>query len=65
VRWWQWVLIGLLVTAGIETLQGVFLRGRDAQLHDLVANTLGAALGSGAAVVWRRARERGVASSVR
>jgi VanZ like family len=65
VRWWQWVLIGLLVTAGIETLQGLFLRGRDAQLHDLVANTLGAALGSGAAFVLRRARDRSPASSAR
>jgi hypothetical protein len=56
VRWWQWVLIGLLVTAGIETVQGAFLEGREAQIHDLVSNTLGAALGSGVAVLWGQQR---------
>ncbi len=55
VRWWQWVLIGLLISVGIETLQGFFLASRDAQIRDLVSNTLGAALGSGVVVLWRRA----------
>ena len=54
VRWWQWVLLGFAVTAAIETMQGAFLPGRNAQGVDLVANTLGAALGSGAAVLHHR-----------
>ncbi len=63
VRWWHWVLIGFVVTAGIETVQGAFLQGREAQVHDLVSNTLGAALGSGAAVLW--GRHRGARPSTR
>ncbi len=56
VRWWQWVLVGFAVTASIETLQGVLLDSRNAQVRDLVSNTLGAALGSGAALSWHRNR---------
>ena len=55
VRWWQWILVGFLISAGIEGLQGFFLASRDAQVRDLVSNTLGAALGSGAVLLWRRA----------
>jgi len=55
VRWWQWVLVGFLVSAGIETAQATLLPDRTAQVRDLVSNTLGAALGSGAAVLVRRA----------
>jgi len=55
VRWWQWVVVGLVVSAGIETLQGLFLAGRDAQPHDLVSNTLGAGIGAGLGIVVRRA----------
>ena len=54
IRWWQWVVVGFLVSAAIETLQGLFLDGRDAQPHDLVSNTLGAALGAGVARLVRR-----------
>jgi glycopeptide antibiotics resistance protein len=59
VRWWQWVLVGLAVSAAIETVQGVFLPARDAEPRDLVANTLGAALGAGAGLVLRRVASRG------
>ena len=60
VRWWQWVLVGLVITVAIETVQGVFLPRREAQLHDLVANTLGAALGAGVGLLWH---DRGVHGS--
>ena len=53
VRWWQWILLGFLVSAGIETVQGLFFASRDAEVRDLVSNTLGAALGSGAVLFWR------------
>ena len=52
VRWWQWVLVGLAITVSIETVQGVLLPRREAQVHDLVANTLGAALGAGVGMLW-------------
>ena len=54
VRWWHWVLVGFVVSAGIETMQGLFFASRDAEVRDLVSNTLGAALGSGAVILWRR-----------
>ncbi len=56
VRWWQWVLVGFAITASIETLQGVFLDSRTPQVRDLVSNTLGAALGSRAAVLCQRSQ---------
>jgi glycopeptide antibiotics resistance protein len=56
VRWWQWVLVGFVVSAGIETMQGLFFASRDAEVRDLVSNTLGAALGSGAVLLWRQGR---------
>jgi glycopeptide antibiotics resistance protein len=54
VRWWQWVVAGFLVSLAIEATQGLFLAGRDAEVHDLVSNTLGAGIGSGAALLWLR-----------
>jgi glycopeptide antibiotics resistance protein len=54
VRWWHWVLVGFVVSAGIETMQGLFFASRDAEVRDLVSNTLGAALGSAAALLWLR-----------
>ncbi|MBB3158771.1 glycopeptide antibiotics resistance protein [Microbacterium proteolyticum] len=53
-RWWHGILGGLVVSAGIETWQLLMLPGRVADVRDLVANTLGAALGIGAAVVFSR-----------
>ncbi len=53
-RWWHGILGGLLVSAGIETWQLLMLPGRVTDVRDLVANTLGAALGVGAAVVFSR-----------
>ena len=54
VRWWQWVLVGFAVSAAIEVVQGAFLPAREAQLQDLVSNTLGGATGAGVAVLLRR-----------
>ncbi len=59
VRWWQWVLVGLAVSAGIEAVQGALLPSRQAEARDLVANTVGAALGAGAAVLLRVASRPG------
>jgi glycopeptide antibiotics resistance protein len=58
VRWWQWVLLGLAVSVGIETVQAVFLPDRDAQVRDLVSNSLGAALGAGVPITLRRKQHR-------
>ena len=54
VRWWQWVLIGFMITASIETLQALFLDSRTPQVRDLVSNTLGAGFGAGLAALVRR-----------
>jgi len=35
VRWWQWVLVGFAVSAGIETMQGLFFASREAEVRDL------------------------------
>ena len=59
VRWWQWVLVGFAVTVSIETVQGVFLPRREAQGIDLVANTLGAALGAGVGMLWHHGSVHG------
>ena len=63
VRWWQWVFVGLAVSAGVEGVQGALLPGREAQAHDLLSNTTGAALGAGAAVVLRRRSGHGSRAS--
>ncbi len=41
-----WVALGFLGSLGIEGVQALFLSGRDAQVQDLLSNTLGAALGA-------------------
>ncbi len=53
-RWWYGILGGLALSAGIETWQLFMLPARVADVRDVVANTLGAALGVGAAVVFSR-----------
>jgi glycopeptide antibiotics resistance protein len=53
-RWWHGILGGLVLSAGIETWQLLMLPGRVADVRDLLANALGAALGVGAAVWFSR-----------
>ncbi len=45
-RWWLGILIGLMVSGAIETTQYFFLETRVADVRDLVANTLGSAIGA-------------------
>ncbi|MCI1749653.1 MAG: VanZ family protein [Acidipropionibacterium sp.] len=54
-RWWRpsvWrnVLVGLVCTVIIESVQGLFLPHRVADIRDIVANTSGALIGS--VVCW-------------
>jgi len=60
-RWKLAVAAGLIASAAIETLQAIALPGRTAALSDVVANTLGAALGVGLVLALGRttaARDR-------
>lgn len=43
--WWQGVLAGVGISSSIETVQLLFLPTRVADVRDVVANTLGAAIG--------------------
>ncbi|MFT4212964.1 MAG: VanZ family protein, partial [Microbacterium sp.] len=45
-RWWLGILTGLAASGVIETVQGLLLPGRVADVRDLIANTLGAAAGA-------------------
>ncbi|MFF7683634.1 VanZ family protein [Microbacterium sp. NPDC007973] len=53
-RWWQGILLGLVLSAAIEIAQLAFLPTRVADPRDVVANTLGAAVGVGVAIVLSR-----------
>ncbi len=53
VRWWEWVVVGLLISLSIELTQYAVLASRTAQVRDLVSNTIGAAIGAGLPVLWR------------
>ncbi|GAB3156285.1 hypothetical protein GCM10027058_30120 [Microbacterium neimengense] len=57
-RWWLAVPVGLAISAGIETTQGLALVGRVADVRDLVSNTIGTALGALAIAAMRRIRRR-------
>jgi glycopeptide antibiotics resistance protein len=57
-RWWHGILGALVVSAGIETWQLLFLPTRVADVRDLVANTIGGAIGVGLFVVLERRRAR-------
>ncbi|SDP03466.1 VanZ like family protein [Microbacterium sp. ru370.1] len=48
--WWQGIAAGVVVSASIETVQLLFLPTRVADVRDVVANTLGAAIGVAAAL---------------
>ena len=52
--WWQGILAGVVASASIETIQLLFLPTRVADVRDVVANTLGAALGVAVATVLSR-----------
>ena len=52
--WHRAVALAALTTLGIELLQMKVIVGRDASLGDLLANTLGAALGAFLAARWRQ-----------
>lgn len=45
-RWWQVALLGFLLSSGIEVGQALLRPDRFATLSDVVANTLGTALGA-------------------
>lgn len=50
-RWWVAILIGFGASCLIELSQLVFLPSRYATLMDVLANTIGAALGAGLALI--------------
>ena len=56
---WRWaVLGGVLVSGLVELVQATLLPGRTGSLQDVVANTLGAAIGSGLVLGLRRTEGR-------
>ena len=52
-RWVHAVLLGFAVSGAVEILQDVFRPARTASWADVLANTLGAALGAAVVAVWR------------
>lgn len=56
--WANWVVYAFVGSAAVELLQGVYLPPRSAQMVDVVANTLGALLGTLAAlpIAWSISR---------
>ncbi len=57
LRWWQAVVLAIAVSGIFELLQGL-LSGRTAAVQDVVANTLGAAIGAALVVAFRALRPR-------
>ncbi|MDQ1136464.1 glycopeptide antibiotics resistance protein [Microbacterium sp. SORGH_AS 1204] len=53
-RWWHGILIAVLTSALIETIQLLFLPTRVADVRDLVANTAGAMIGVALALAASR-----------
>ncbi len=53
-RWWQGILAGVVASSAIELTQLFFLPTRIADVRDVVANTLGAAIGVGVGLVLSR-----------
>ncbi|KQO39529.1 VanZ family protein [Aeromicrobium sp. Leaf245] len=57
-RWWQVALLGFLLSSGIEVGQALLRPDRFATVSDVVANTVGATLGAGAAALLLHRHER-------
>ncbi|WP_181905682.1 VanZ family protein [Microbacterium bovistercoris] len=57
-RRWLAVPSAALVSAVIETVQGVFISGRTASILDVVANVIGASIGLAIVAIAYRARRR-------
>ena len=59
-RWWLGVVVGLLGSVTVELGQHFFLPSRFATVDDVIANTLGALIGSivGVAALWFRRSSR-------
>lgn len=56
-RWtWLAAVVGFLLSAAVETGQALLLPERFATPQDVIANSLGAALGTVAVYAWRTAR---------
>ena len=55
-RWWTALLALVALSVTIETVQGLVLPYRIASAHDVLANTLGAAVGVGLALLVRTRR---------
>lgn len=55
VRWWKVILAGALTSIGIEAVQ-LALPTRFPTVSDVVANTIGTAVGLGLTLWWSRAR---------
>ena len=53
--WGNWVVYGFVASGAVELFQGLVLPPRSAEMADVVANTLGALVGSVAALVVLRA----------
>lgn len=64
LRWWQAVVLAIAVSGTFELLQGL-LPGRTASAQDVVANTLGAAIGAGLVVASRALRPRSAREATR
>jgi glycopeptide antibiotics resistance protein len=58
-RWWLAILLGFLLTVGIETSQ-IFIPGRVSDIRDVISNTTGAVVGvlAGLVVTAGEARRR-------
>lgn len=62
-RWWQVTLVGFLLSSGIEVGQALLRPDRFATVSDVVANTLGTALGALTASLVLHRHERTPATS--
>jgi glycopeptide antibiotics resistance protein len=59
LSWVRLALGAVALSVLIELAQTIFRPDRTGSFRDVVANTLGAALGAACAVVWRRLRNNG------
>ncbi|MEF2976572.1 VanZ family protein [Subtercola sp. YIM 133946] len=56
-QWWLAIIVGFVMTVGIETAQ-LFLPGRVSDVRDIVSNTIGATLGVLTGLVLTAAKAR-------